>query len=285
MSKLIYVLEKQKGSMKVYSVEVQELFEDTYNKIRLRPWYITRYKLNVPSLVVKAANPELYNKLDKLIDMVNLFKPRGAVPNKLVDWNEPKSTSILVRRGGKIEIGRRKSYGKSGINVVPISDGDKNGPGGFFSDAKFYCGEDGYEDPVYGGHHYYVPEGTPEYQKWAKWMDKKYNKLTNYAFVENERPKPFDMTKERAKLNNQLESAYAYFERVPSSTIIKDWAYEGLCKMNEGQTFIYDKHGYFIMETAELDERDNGEALFRIKQYLDNSELSKALSVVRKYCN
>lgn len=278
---MAYILEKQNDSIKVYS-SFNEV-EDTYNKINLRGWYIKKYNLNIPSLIVKAATPELYSKLDKLIDMVNLFKPRGAVPNKLVDWGEPSSTSILVRRGGKIEIGRRRSFGKSGVNVVPISNAEKDGNWGFFSDAKKYCGECGYEDPVYGGHHYYVPEGTPEYNKWSNWMTEKYNRLTNYAFISKEKPLPLRITPERAEFMEKLRPAHAYLGEVDLSRLISDWATAGLCRVSQGSKFIYDKNGYFVMELEEVESGDPLEAFLIMESYLEASELQRAFSITTSY--
>ena len=277
-----YIIKKLRG--KLISIELSNYqMVDSYSSVKVREYYINELGLRAPYKVDSKLTPDLYNKLESLINEINLFKPRANVPNRkfISDVTRPGDISKLIRksdlsritlcfRSMNKETGYRDECRGSSPNTCFISESE-----------SWDCYKTFYSEPGYNGEVHYIDRTHPNWEYWFRYMDKEYERLTGIK-VEREVKRSFP----NSDIGKFSKCLLSYSETVRGSDleILKELSSAGLCRINEKQTSLYDKDGYWICRLEELLEKDReGIMIKSILRNLTNSELSIANTIIDRY--
>ena len=256
---------RKEGILEISPIVIE--FEDSYSRVHLRDYYITKYKLKAPGKVDKMIMPSTYEALSSLINDINCLKPREFVPNKKVT-TDVEGTSKLIRSKDKTRIeicyrvrnksGKIESSAKSN-NTCYISIADREL---FFKHAK----EAG--SPVrdsFGHDHYYLDYNDYNFWYWSEFMDREYYRLA--GITPPKTPQKPQWTTPEKELAETCLAAYTYTAPGTDGAIFERMAERGLAMINDKGTSLYNINGYWICEFEELAEKDK--YAYMLKSVLD----------------
>lgn len=268
----------RKGIISIDYIKVE--FEDTFSSIHLRQYYVDKWGLKPPCKIDKVVSPTLHNDLLSLVARVNLFKPREEVPNKTIHSDIP-GKSKLIRSADKSTITLtyrdKGNYCQGGTarsnNTCFISETD-----------SFDCYHSFYERPsdyTESGKVYYLTPDHPLFRYWSDYMDAEYCRLAGRKYKKLEHPvKP----EKDSELVEQVGWALAETGITPFREIVKELSNNGLCRINDLETSVYNNDGYWLYDFEEYEESDpEANSIFRIIDWLDEGQTKTAIGVIEKF--
>lgn len=275
-----YIVKKSRESMVL--VAVDSAIADTYQSINLKPYYVEKFFSRSES-ISKSKSPTTYSDLEALIKEVNLFKPRVEVPNKSFKADKPGKSCL--RRDpvtGRIYLsyrGKGVTGGRS-PNVCFLTDDSNSAYSSWVCMRTFNKTVSSYSgSPVY-----YINKSHPDYSKWSSYMDSEYERLTGTEIVREEIRPIVNHTSEELELIESCEMGYCNTPDSSLKEIFASLADRGLCKLNNLNTSIYDKDGYWIGRFEEYTGKySGGEAITKVLSRLTLDELKVAKTCIDRY--